>query len=428
MINASLVLLIPTEDYSQHPLAKHVPVYMPDYPFNLYYIEPLKKLFSKVIVYDYIRRMTQIGVKAVNGEIIELVKKEHPKYLVWVTVHHEFLESTCDIVQKEGTKVVGIFFDDEWRFEEYSKWWAPRLDYCVTSAPDAVPKYKEQGGRVIYTAPCNGIPVERDWSKRKESYEVTFVGSKVADREQWITQLKSRNIPLQLFGLGWNRWIPFQDVLDVFATSKINLNFTRTHHGDKTGWKGRMFQVPLAGGFLLTEYTPDLENYFEIGKEIECFHDMDELLAKITYYLNHDDERRAIAQAGWRRATTQYTPFHMMERIFHEIENDIAMQGEKQIPERRHGRMPVQARKRFAEYYLNWGRAFLAENYNGLWRDALALSIRYYPFNGIAWYHYGIGFLPYPLRIAMVRFYRALRYWLGIIRYLLGLILHPRKR
>jgi len=46
------------------------------------------------------------------------------------------------------------------------------------------------------------------------------------------------------------------------------------------------------------------------------------MIDKITYYLDHDEERQAIAQAGWKRATGEYTSFHIMSRVFCEIEED----------------------------------------------------------------------------------------------------------
>ena len=35
--------------------------------------------------------------------------------------------------------------------------------------------------------------------------------------------------------------------------------------------KGRNFEIPGCGGFLLTDYVPGLERYFQIGEEIVCY-------------------------------------------------------------------------------------------------------------------------------------------------------------
>lgn len=75
-------------------------------------------------------------------------------------------------------------------------------------------------------------------------------------------------------------------------------------------------------------------------------------------------------------------------------------------------KMPMRIRKGFSGCYLSWGKALLEENYKGLWKDALALSISYNPFNIGAWYHYIIGFFPSFVRPGLIELYKAL----GILR------------
>jgi len=160
MINETAVLLAAFEDCSGHRLAKHIGDYLRlTTPSKLYFYEPLQRIFSKVIVYDYPKRQTEIGVKAVNEEIIELVREEHPKYILWLAAYYEFRESTFDILRKEGAILVGTFFDDECCFDDHSKWWIPHLDYCITNSVEAVPKYKELGARVIQAISDTGVAI-----------------------------------------------------------------------------------------------------------------------------------------------------------------------------------------------------------------------------------------------------------------------------
>ena len=422
MINETVILLARLEDCSNHSLAKHFGGHLiikPDHDINFY--KPLQKIFSKVIPYDFTQRTTEIGLKGINEEVIELVRKEHPKYVLWLSVSYELQESTFDAIRKEGSKAVGWFFDDEFRFDDYSKWWIPHLDYCVTFDIEAVPKYKSMGARVIQVISCEGIPVDRDWSTIKEKYDVSFVGSKTRKplREQYINELRNKNIPVHLFGTGWGSpvpWegrLPFEEMIDIFGTSKINLNFSGATRSNRMGAKGRITEVCLSGGFLLTEYAPGIENYFEIDKEIVCFSNTQEMIDKVIYYLNHDEERRAIAQAGWKRAVNEYTPFHMLSRVFGEIEKDTTTNDREDNPHPQELRMPRQIRNNFSDYYLDWGMAFSVENYKGLWKDALALAMSYNPFNTRAWYHYIIGFFPYSMRLVLIRLYRALYFRLS---------------
>jgi len=423
MINETIILMVPFEYYFfEHRLLKHENVkryLITTACTDLYYYEPLRKIFSKVIAYDYPKRMIETGLKGVNQEIIELVRKEHPKYVLWTSGRWDFRESTFDIIRKEGTTVVGLFFDDESRFDEYSKWWIPHLDYFVTNAIEAVPKYRDLNARCILAIPImGGVVVNRDWSNIEEKYDVSFVGTANPGREQYINELKNRTIPIRLFG-GRYAYVSLEEMLDIFGSSRINLNFSETGSDpSKLQIKGRIFEVCLAGGFLLTEYVPGIENYFEIDREIVCFQNAEEMIDKITYYLNHETERRAIAQAGWKRATGEYTSFHMMSKVFGEIEKDLAAKDKESNPPPQELKMPMQIRKRFSDYYLDWGVAFLLENYKGLWKDALAFSISYNPFNIRAWGYYIVGFSPPFMRPGLIKLYRTLYPRLGSIPYL----------
>ena len=431
MINETIILLIYHYDYEDHKhrILKHF-YRAPYLHFDRYLYEPLKKIFSKAIIYDYVKRITEIGVKSMNEEIIALVMKERPKYVLWTSWKYDIQESTLEMIRKEGSIVVGWFFDDEWRFDDYSKWWIPYLDYVVTNAIEAVPRYRELNARVIQTIPNTGIAIDHDWSNIEEKYDVSFVGSRFyADREQWINELKDRNIPIHLFGGGGGGYVSFEQMIDIFKTSKINLNFSGT---GPYYWihqiKGRVFQVCMAGGFMLTEYAPGIGNYFEIDKEIVCFHNAEEMVNKIIYYLDHDEERRAIAQAGWKRAISEYTSFHMVSNVFNEIEQDTAAKDKKSNPRPQKLKIPIRIRMIRSQYHFQWARTLLEENYKEcLWKDELALSLSYNPFNIWAWYYYGISFLPSFMRPALFGLYRAMEELGRALRSRLGSIPYLRK-
>jgi spore maturation protein CgeB len=80
--------------------------------------------------------------------------------------------------------------------------------------------------------------------------------------------------------------------------------------------KGRNFEIPGCGGFLLTGGADNLEEYYQDGREVVIFHDDDELIDKIRYYLAHDEERSAIAQAGYERTLREHTYVHRFREIF----------------------------------------------------------------------------------------------------------------
>lgn len=83
----------------------------------------------------------------------------------------------------------------------------------------------------------------------------------------------------------------------VFHLSKINLNITIKPI--QTGLPLRIFDIMGCGGFLMTNYQPELTEHFEIGTDLETYSSMDELIDKCNYYLTHEETRKQIAQTGY---------------------------------------------------------------------------------------------------------------------------------
>ena len=93
----------------------------------------------------------------------------------------------------------------------------------------------------------------------------------------------------------------------VFYQSRINLNLST--RSIKTGIPQRVWDVLGSGGFLITNNQKELGDFFEIGKHLVVYESLDELRELVHYYLEHDDEREAIASAGYELVKSQGTVF-----------------------------------------------------------------------------------------------------------------------
>jgi len=78
----------------------------------------------------------------------------------------------------------------------------------------------------------------------------------------------------------------------------------------------RVFAVLGCGGFYLGRRSPGLSSVFEVGKEVETFDSLDDLLEKIRFYLEHEDKRRQIALAGQNKVLHNYGYKQQMHKIF----------------------------------------------------------------------------------------------------------------
>ncbi len=107
----------------------------------------------------------------------------------------------------------------------------------------------------------------------------------------------------------------------IFYLSKINLNITLP--SIETGMPQRILDIMGSGGFVLTNYQEEIEDYFEIGKEIEVFRDLDELMEKTAYYLSHEEERLRIAMNGYMKVRDHFSYTHQLNYILQQVKEDL---------------------------------------------------------------------------------------------------------
>ena len=125
-------------------------------------------------------------------------------------------------------------------------------------------------------------------------------------------------------------YLSFDEMIKMYSRSNITLNFPGYFEinsvdlnidFDKAskGLKGRDAEAPMSGAFYLTEYSEDIAQMYKIGKEIETYRNVPELVDKIKYYLENPIEAESIRKAGRQRALRDYTWEKGFEKVFNEI-------------------------------------------------------------------------------------------------------------
>jgi len=106
----------------------------------------------------------------------------------------------------------------------------------------------------------------------------------------------------------------------VFAASKINLNFTIRNI--RTGLPLRIWDVLGAGGFLLTNFQPELLSFFENEKDLVFYDSLDDMQKKAEYYLSHEEERIEIAKNGHEKVKKLHSYENRVQQILKTIWHD----------------------------------------------------------------------------------------------------------
>jgi Glycosyl transferases group 1 len=129
-----------------------------------------------------------------------------------------------------------------------------------------------------------------------KKYDICFVGNvNSQNREDALDKLFAA-FPNFYYGQAL-----FDEAARKFCESKIVFNIAMTDDLNM-----RVFETLGTGSFLLTNWIPTIEEFFEDGKHLVLYRNEEEMIEKAKYYLEHDDEREKIAQAGYEEVISKH--------------------------------------------------------------------------------------------------------------------------
>jgi spore maturation protein CgeB len=137
-----------------------------------------------------------------------------------------------------------------------------------------------------------------------------------ADEKEKCTIINQSKIHFGMVRVMGKWEVPLKQLLPDYPIDK---------HGLFYQIKGRLFQGVGGGAMMLNEYCPEMEQLFEIGKEIITFEygNLDEMRDKLAWYLSHDNEREKIARTGCERGRKDHTFRRRVEQILDIIRKDL---------------------------------------------------------------------------------------------------------
>lgn len=282
------------------------------------FLPALRNLGHEVVFFESYNKTAYADFADLNRSLLETVVQEDPDVIFFVLFGYEVWLETLALLRKKSRAVlINWATDDSWKYAQFSRFFAPRFDIYVTTYPHA----KKQA-----EANCMTHVVLSQWAANSDAlvapipaaqcrYDVTFVGTSYGNRPQWIADLAARGIDVTCYGKGWkNGVVSSLEMQRIIRESRLTLNF-----GDSglvfrgliptksRQIKARIFEVPGAGGFLMTEGAERLEQFFDVNREIAIFSDLDDLASQIRHLLLHPEVRDEIAIAGYERVVAEHT-------------------------------------------------------------------------------------------------------------------------
>lgn len=276
----------------------------------------------------------------------------------------EVLPEAIDEIASLGIPTVNFFCDSIDRFDEVAEI-SPHYDFCIVPEREAVEKYRAIGANPIHLQMAANPAIYKPYKLPME-YEVTFVGRNRFNRSEYVSYLLQNGIDIRIWGVNWvpkTRSYPFlpqsvitalrcakhfmrknfnkpgepstryqisiekcgpplsdHDLIQMYSRSNISLGFSDLWDQQTNTYKRnirlRDFEAPMSGAFYITGYQEELGDYYEVGKEIVCYEDKQDLLDKVDYYLKHDSEAQKIRHAGYQRARRDHTWQRRFEQLF----------------------------------------------------------------------------------------------------------------
>jgi spore maturation protein CgeB len=283
--------------------------------------------------------------EALQKEILRRANDMNPDLVFFILQKDQVSIETLEELKRQFFFTANFFGDDHWRFGNFTSKFAPHFSTCITTDKFSVDKYKIIGQENIIRSQWASLNSNTPCDKVKYRYDVSFIGGVSPYRKWFVDVLAKKGVKVHCFGSGWNNGrATYEQMEEIFQSSKINLNISnsvnydvrylmsslkvllsalrsvRKNNKNSSQIKARNFEIPVQGGFQLTDYVPTIEEYFYIGKEVACYRDIDEAELLINYYLKHEEERESIKLLGVKKARKEHTFKNRIIEFMIEIE------------------------------------------------------------------------------------------------------------
>ena len=280
----------------------------------------LERLGHRVVYFDYdrepflyraMRRLLrhpnwrQRYLEYVNTEALDCVRAVRPDIFPCVK-GVQLWPDTIRTIGRAGVTTVGYWTDDPL---DHARSLVNAASYhrYFTNDASSVPRYRSEGITEIRHLQLGADPTNfHPLPLTRSVADVVFVGTHSPHRERVVVALQ--NVDTHVYGSAAWRRSPIDKARvhpgafgaktnEIFNAARINLNM-HTWVGQGSAMNLRLFEVPASGGFLLTDWVAEIDGAYRPDKQLVCWRTVEELRAKVTYYLAHDDERREIAARG----------------------------------------------------------------------------------------------------------------------------------
>lgn len=240
-------------------------------------------------------------------------------YHFWIDWGEDALQYPEWDIPKDGGKTIYVasdtHLDGGYRLKK-----AEKFDYVFFNQKAAVDEFR---GKSVWL-PHAVEPAAYPGITTIKKYDVAFIGHMQADVPNYNGMSRVRALD-RLFKEFQNFYYGsrhpafpgknlFEDAAHHFAESKIVFNISI---GDDINM--RVFESMATGSMLLTNKLPHLDRLFTDGIHLVTYDSYDDMVDKVKWYLQYENAREKVAEAGQTEVLAKHTYLKRVEKIFETI-------------------------------------------------------------------------------------------------------------
>jgi spore maturation protein CgeB len=254
-----------------------------------------------------------VGGYRITGDTLMALKHRGVKTVLWTT----------DIPRPEFNHVVAT---------------APLYDHVFCAGTEAMDVLAKAGIRDSLWLPfaCDPDfhrPVDlTDEDRKNYGRDLIFVGAFYPNRWEILKELVDI-YDIGIWGPGWQQVLDHRNRDCIHASHLQCAEWVKMYNAAKIiiiihyqdgaipcfQASPKVFEALACRGFVIVDSQKDVFRLFSSGKELVCYSDVQDLKAKIDYFLTRDEERRMIAAAGYEEALHKHTYRHRLQEMLDHI-------------------------------------------------------------------------------------------------------------
>lgn len=213
------------------------------------------------------------------------------------------------MLAENGIVSVGIELSDPDVFPYNGSFYGHKFDIFYTNSKYSMENQYDKEKVNIKLLPFAASMSHHYYIQNYErKYDLVVVGHGRKDRLSTMKELREK-FNVGVYGTGWDKSlgeVNGEAHVNALNSGLMYLSFAKTVAG-YDNLKVGLFEAMACNQVVITKYMEELNDVFEIGKEIICYKDESELPQIIEYYLEHEEERESIRRNAYIRFLREHT-------------------------------------------------------------------------------------------------------------------------